>query len=228
MGMVVDTAMVERYQEVAEIFYGRLSVNLRIREAIIRFMDIVGALVGLTFFAVPMLIIGMFVKKDGGEVFFKQNRIGLNGKHFVMWKIRSMVVDAEEIRQELIAQSDVEGMFKMKDDPRITPIGKFIRKHSIDEIPQFWNVLKGDMSLVGPRPALEEEYERYTEIEKERLKVKPGLTGLWQVNGRSNVDFNTMIALDLDYIARRSVWLNIAILAKTVWLIFPSDKNGAY
>ncbi len=145
-----------------------------------------------------------------------------------MWKIRSMVVDAEEIRQELIAQSDVEGMFKMKDDPRITPIGKFIRKHSIDEIPQFWNVLKGDMSLVGPRPALEEEYERYTEVEKERLKVKPGLTGLWQVNGRSNVDFNTMIALDLDYIARRSVWLNIAILAKTVWLIFPSDKNGAY
>lgn len=228
MGMVVDTAMVERYQEVAGIFYGRLSVNLRIREAIIRFMDIVGALVGLTFFAIPMLIIGMFVKKDGGEVFFKQNRIGLNGKHFVMWKIRSMVVDAEVIRQDLIAQSDVEGMFKMKDDPRITPVGKFIRKHSLDELPQFWNVLKGDMSLVGPRPALEEEYERYTEVEKERLKVKPGLTGLWQVNGRSNVDFNTMIALDLDYIARRSVWLNIAILAKTVWLIFPSDKNGAY
>lgn len=228
MGMVVDTAMVERYQEVAEIFYGRLSVNLRIREAIIRFMDIIGALVGLTFFAIPMLIIGMFVKKDGGEVFFKQNRIGLNGKHFVMWKIRSMVVDAEVIRQDLIAQSDVEGMFKMKDDPRITPVGKFIRKHSLDELPQFWNVLKGEMSLVGPRPALEEEYERYTEVEKERLKVKPGLTGLWQVNGRSNVDFNTMIALDLDYIARRSVWLNIAILAKTVWLIFPSDKNGAY
>ena len=139
-----------------------------------------------------------------------------------------MVVDAEIIRQDLIAQSDVDGMFKMKDDPRITPVGKFIRKHSLDELPQFWNVLKGDMSLVGPRPALEEEYEKYTEVEKKRLKVKPGLTGLWQVSGRSNVDFDTMISLDLDYIAHRSVWLNIAILAKTVWLIFPSDKNGAY
>ena len=145
-----------------------------------------------------------------------------------MWKIRSMVVDAEIIRQDLIAQSDVDGMFKMKDDPRIIPVGKFIRKHSLDELPQFWNVLKGDMSPVGPRPALEEEYDQYTDVEKERLKVKPGLTGLWQVNGRSNVDFDTMISLDLDYIARRSVWLNIAILAKTVWLIFPSDKNGAY
>lgn len=203
-------------------------MKFKVRESIIRFIDIVGALIGLSLSAVLILIIGLFVRRDGGKVFFKQNRVGLNGKRFVMWKIRSMVVDAEIIRQELIAQSDVDGMFKMKDDPRITPVGKFIRKHSLDELPQFWNVLKGDMSLVGPRPALEEEYEKYTEVEKKRLKVKPGLTGLWQVNGRSNVDFDTMISLDLDYIARRSVWLNIAILAKTVWLIFPSDKNGAY
>lgn len=203
-------------------------MKLKIREFAIRLIDIVGALIGLIVSAVPVLIISLFVKKDGGNIFFKQNRVGIHGDRFVMWKIRSMVVDAEIIRQNLIAQSDVDGMFKMKDDPRITPIGKFIRKHSLDELPQFWNVLKGDMSLVGPRPALEEEYEKYTEIEKKRLKVKPGLTGLWQVNGRSNVDFDTMIALDLDYIARRSVWLNIAILAKTVWLIFPSDKNGAY
>ena len=203
-------------------------MKLKVRESIIRLIDIVGALIGLSVSAVLILIIGLFVKRDGGNVFFKQNRVGLNGKCFVMWKIRSMVVDAEIIRQDLIAQSDVQGMFKMKDDPRITPVGKFIRKHSLDELPQFWNVLKGDMSLVGPRPALEEEYEKYTEIEKERLKVKPGLTGLWQVSGRSNVDFDTMIALDLDYIAHRSVWLNISILAKTVWLIFPSDKNGAY
>lgn len=203
-------------------------MKLKVRESIIRLIDIVGALIGLSVSAVLILIIGLFVKRDGGNVFFKQNRVGLNGKCFVMWKIRSMVVDAEIIRQDLIAQSDVQGMFKMKDDPRITPVGKFIRKHSLDELPQFWNVLKGDMSLVGPRPALEEEYEKYTEIEKERLKVKPGLTGLWQVSGRSNVDFDTMIALDLDYIVHRSVWLNISILAKTVWLIFPSDKNGAY
>lgn len=203
-------------------------MKLRVREFAIRVIDIVGALIGLIVSVVPVLIIGLFVKRDGGNVFFKQERVGLHGKRFVMWKIRSMVVEAEIIRQNLIAQSDVDGMFKMKDDPRITPVGKFIRKHSLDELPQFWNVLKGDMSLVGPRPALEEEYEKYTEVEKKRLKVKPGLTGLWQVNGRSNVDFDTMIALDLDYIARRSVWLNIAILAKTVWLIFPSDKNGAY
>lgn len=203
-------------------------MKLKVREFVIRLIDIVGALIGLIISAVPVLIISLFVKRDGGNVFFKQNRVGIHGDRFVMWKIRSMVVDAEIIRQDLIAQSDVDGMFKMKDDPRITPVGKFIRKHSLDELPQFWNVLKGDMSLVGPRPALEEEYEQYTEVEKERLKVKPGLTGLWQVNGRSNVDFDTMISLDLDYIARRSVWLNIAILAKTVWLIFPSDKNGAY
>lgn len=203
-------------------------MKLKVRESIIRLIDIVGALIGLSVSAVLILIIGLFVKRDGGNCFFKQKRVGLNGKYFVMWKIRSMVVDAEIIRQDLIAQSDVQGMFKMKDDPRITPVGKFIHKHSLDELPQFWNVLKGDMSLVGPRPALEEEYEKYTEIEKERLKVKPGLTGLWQVKGRSNVDFDTMIALDLEYIAHRSVWLNISILAKTVWLIFPSDKNGAY
>lgn len=203
-------------------------MKLKIRESAIRLVDILGALIGLFVSAIPVLIISLFVKRDGGNIFFKQQRVGLHGKRFVMWKIRSMVVDAEIIRQELIAQSDVDGMFKMKDDPRITPVGKFIRKHSLDELPQFWNVLKGDMSLVGPRPALEEEYEKYTELEKKRLKVKPGLTGLWQVSGRSNVDFDTMISLDLDYIARRSVWLNIAILAKTVWLIFPSDKNGAY
>lgn len=203
-------------------------MKLKVREFVIRLIDIIGALIGLIISAVPVLIISLFVKRDGGNVFFKQNRVGIHGNRFVMWKIRSMVVDAEIIRQDLIAQSDVDGMFKMKDDPRITPVGKFIRKHSLDELPQFWNVLKGDMSLVGPRPALEEEYEKYTETEKKRLKVKPGLTGLWQVSGRSNVDFNTMISLDLDYIARRSVWLNIAILAKTVWLIFPSDKNGAY
>ncbi|WP_459524184.1 sugar transferase [Leuconostoc lactis] len=203
-------------------------MKLKVREFVIRLIDIVGALIGLIISAVPVLIISLFVKRDGGNVFFKQNRVGIHGDRFVMWKIRSMVVDAEIIRQDLIAQSDVDGMFKMKDDPRITPVGKFIRKHSLDELPQFWNVLKGDMSLVGPRPALEEEYDQYTDVEKERLKVKPGLTGLWQVNGRSNVDFDTMISLDLDYIARRSVWLNIAILAKTVWLIFPSDKNGAY
>lgn len=205
-----------------------MRLKVRVREWMIRLIDIVGALVGIIIFSLPVLIISQLVKKDGGNVFFKQNRVGIHAKKFVMWKIRSMVVEAEIIRQKLIDQSDVAGMFKMKDDPRVTKIGKYIRKHSLDELPQFWNVLKGDMSLVGPRPALYEEYETYSELERKRLEVKPGLTGLWQVSGRSDVDFDTMIALDLDYIAHRTVWLNIVILAKTIWLIFPSDKNGAY
>lgn len=145
-----------------------------------------------------------------------------------MYKIRSMVVEAEDLRNELLAQSDVDGMFKMKDDPRVTNVGVFIRKHSLDELPQFWNVLKGDMSLVGPRPALIEEAETYSEVAKQRLKVKPGITGLWQVSGRSDVSFDTMVELDLQYINNRSVWQNGVILFKTMILVFPSEKNGAY
>ncbi|CDX66813.1 Sugar transferase involved in lipopolysaccharide synthesis [Leuconostoc citreum] len=139
-----------------------------------------------------------------------------------------MIVEAEEIRKELIDQSDIEGMFKMKEDPRVTKIGKFIRRHSLDELPQFWNVLKGEMSLVGPRPALWEEYEEYSEKGKARLAVKPGITGLWQVSGRSDLNFDDMILLDLKYIDERSIWTNFLILIKTVLLIFPSNKNGAY
>ncbi len=167
---------------------------------------------------------------DGGPVFFKQKRVGLNGTIFLMYKIRSMVIEAEELRSELLVKSDVEGMFKMKNDPRVTNIGVFIRKHSLDELPQFWNVLKGDMSLVGPRPALIEEVETYSEEAKERLRVKPGITGLWQVSGRSDLSFNDMIELDLLYINNRSVLNNIIILFKTIMLIMPSKnkKNGAY
>lgn len=191
-------------------------------------MDIIGSLLGLLVSVVPVILIAIQVKKDGGPIFFKQERIGKYGKPFMMWKIRSMVIEAEEIRDELLEQSDVDGMFKMKEDPRVTEIGKFIRKHSLDELPQFWNVLKGDMSLVGPRPALREEVENYPKRPMLRLNVKPGITGLWQVNGRSNVDFDTMIDLDLKYIANRTLWGDIVILCKTVLLIFPSEKNGAY
>ncbi|UVW16011.1 sugar transferase [Leuconostoc citreum] len=191
-------------------------------------MDIFGALIGLLVSAVPVFVIGLLVKKDGGPVFFKQERVGKSGTSFMMWKIRSMIVEAEEIREELVDQSDVEGMFKMKDDPRVTKIGRFIRRHSLDEVPQFWNVLKGEMSLVGPRPALWEEYEKYSEKDKARLAVKPGITGLWQVSGRSDLNFDDMILLDLKYIDQRSLWTNFLILIKTVLLIFPSNKNGAY
>ena len=145
-----------------------------------------------------------------------------------MCKLRSMVVQAEDLRQELLDESDVDGMFKMKNDPRVTHIGQYIRKHSLDELPQFWNVLKGDMSLVGPRPALIEEASFYSDREKIRLTVKPGITGLWQVSGRSNVSFDTMIDLDLEYINNESLIGDIIIMLKTILLIFPGEKNGAY
>ncbi|CUW06465.1 Undecaprenyl-phosphate galactosephosphotransferase [Leuconostoc inhae] len=201
---------------------------MKIQGILIRILDILGAIIGLFCSIVPVGIIAICVKRDGGPTFFKQERIGKNAKPFMMWKIRSMVVNAEEIREHLLKQSDVDGMFKMKKDPRVTKVGTFIRKHSLDELPQFWNVLKGDMSLVGPRPALREEVENYPVRAKLRLNVKPGITGLWQINGRSNVNFDTMIDLDLKYIANQSLWGDIVILFKTVLLIFPSSKNGAY
>ena len=201
---------------------------MRTQNVFIRILDVIGSLLGLLVSVVPVILIAIKVKKDGGPIFFKQERIGKCGEPFMMWKIRSMVTNAEEIRQELLEQSDVDGMFKMKEDPRVTKIGKFIRKHSLDELPQFWNVLKGDMSLVGPRPALREEVEKYSKRAMLRFNVKPGITGLWQVNGRSNVDFDTMIDLDLKYIANQSLWGDIAILFKTVLLIFSNEKNGAF
>jgi lipopolysaccharide/colanic/teichoic acid biosynthesis glycosyltransferase len=206
-------------------------VEDNVKNLSIRFLDFCLAICGLIFSIIPILIIAMLIKiDDGGPVFFKQKRVGLNGTIFLMYKIRSMVIEAEELRSELLVKSDVEGMFKMKNDPRVTNIGVFIRKHSLDELPQFWNVLKGDMSLVGPRPALIEEVETYSEEAKERLRVKPGITGLWQVSGRSDLSFNDMIELDLLYINNRSVLNNIIILFKTIMLIMPSKnkKNGAY
>ncbi len=195
----------------------------------IRVLDFVFAAFGLVVSIIPIAIIALLIKmEDKGPVFFKQKRVGQNGSVFLMYKIRSMVVEAEDLRNELLAQSDVDGMFKMKDDPRVTNVGVFIRKHSLDELPQFWNVLKGDMSLVGPRPALIEEAETYSEVAKQRLKVKPGITGLWQGSGRSDVSFDTMVELDLQYINNRSVWQNGVILFKTMILVFPTEKNGAY
>lgn len=201
---------------------------MRVQNIFIRILDVIGSVLGLLVSVIPVILIAIQVKKDGGPIFFKQERIGKCGGSFMMWKIRSMVTNAEEIRQELLEQSDVDGMFKMKEDPRVTKIGKFIRRHSLDELPQFWNVLKGDMSLVGPRPALREEVEKYPKRAMLRLNVKPGITGLWQVSGRSNVDFDTMIDLDLKYIANQSFWGDIVILCKTVLLMFPSEKTGAY
>ena len=156
-------------------------------------------------------------------------RIGTDGRprEFTMWKFRSMCKDADKMKDALMAENEVEGpMFKMRDDPRVTRIGRFIRRHSIDEFPQFLNVLLGDMSVVGPRPPLPEEVAEYDEWAMQRLAVKPGLTGPWQVGGRSDVDFDDMVRLDLGYIAHRSVAVDLKIILQTVAVVF-TGKGAA-
>lgn len=188
-----------------------------------RCMDILGGLVGV----ILTLILGIFVGpaiylESPGPIIFKQTRIGTNGRRFSIYKFRSMYTDAEERLKELEAKNEMQGglMFKMKDDPRITRVGKFIRKTSIDEFPQFFNVLKGDMSLVGTRPPTEKEFLKYEEWHKRRLSLKPGITGLWQVSGRSSItEFEDVVKLDLEYIDNWSIWEDIRILFQTVLVV---------
>ncbi|MEI2366465.1 sugar transferase [Niallia circulans] len=190
-----------------------------------RAVDIIGSFCGLIVLSILFVIIALLIKLEDpkGKVFFKQLRVGKDGKEFYMYKFRSMASDAEERLKELLALNEVSGaMFKMRDDPRVTKIGKFIRKTSIDELPQLFNVFKGDMSLVGPRPPLPREVVEYTTYDKQRLLVVPGCTGLWQVSGRSNVGFKEMVQLDLKYIQERSILLDIKILLKTCLVLFGS------
>lgn len=194
-----------------------------------RLVDIIGSSLGLILLSPLFLVIAMLMKKEEpkGPIFFSQIRVGKNEKQFKMYKFRSMCIDAEEKLADLLKHNEVEGaMFKMKDDPRITKIGKFIRKTSIDELPQLWNVLKGDMSLVGPRPPLLREVAEYTEYDKQRLLVKPGCTGLWQVSGRNEVGFDEMVELDIRYIQNLSISNDIKIIFKTVIIMI--KPNGAY
>lgn len=188
-----------------------------------RCIDIVGALVGLVI-SIPIIAITAIPLRleSPGPIFFKQKRVGLNGRIFSIYKLRSMYMDAEERKKDLMAQNEMNGlMFKMTDDPRITKVGKFIRKTSIDELPQFYNVLKGDMSLVGTRPPTLDEYNQYESHHKRRLSMKPGITGMWQVSGRSNIeDFEDVVKLDVTYIDNWSIWLDIKILCKTVLVVF--------
>lgn len=187
-----------------------------------RALDIVGALVGLVFCGLAAIIVVPLIRKDGGSAIFSQNRVGKNGRIFKFYKFRSMHVNAEEMKKELMKNNEMEGlMFKMDDDPRITPIGKFIRKTSIDELPQFWNVLIGDMSLVGTRPPTVDEYNQYTLEQKRRLSFKQGITGLWQVSGRSEIkDFDEIVKLDVAYINNWTIWSDIKILLKTILVVF--------
>lgn len=191
-----------------------------------RVMDIAGAIVGLaitavvTIFLAPPLLI-----ESPGPLLFSQKRVGKNGRFFKIYKFRSMYMDAEERKKELESQNEMKGlMFKMKDDPRITKVGKFIRKTSIDELPQFFNVLKGDMSLVGTRPPTVDEFKQYEAHQKRRLSAKPGITGLWQVSGRNNIkDFEDVVKLDVQYIDNWSIGLDIKILFKTIKVVFAKE-----
>ncbi|WP_268578328.1 sugar transferase [Priestia megaterium] len=194
-----------------------------------RFLDIVLSLIGLIVLLPVFILVAVCIKLEdkNGPVFFSQTRVGKNQSEFTMYKFRSMVSNAEDLLENLLEQNETTGaMFKMKNDPRVTKIGSFIRKTSIDELPQLINVLKGEMSLVGPRPPLKREVEVYTPYQKQRLLIQPGCTGLWQVSGRSNIGFEDMVELDLKYIVERNIFKDILIIIKTVLLVF--NKNGAY
>lgn len=193
-----------------------------------RMLDICGALVGLVLTGIAIVIFGPIIKKQSpGPILFSQKRVGRNGRIFNIYKIRTMYPDAEERKKELMEKNKMSGlMFKMDNDPRIFPIGHFLRKTSIDELPQFWNVLIGDMSLVGTRPPTVDEYEQYELGHRKRLAMKPGLTGMWQVSGRSDItDFDEVVALDAKYIEQWNITMDIKILWKTVLVVLMG--NGA-
>ena len=193
-----------------------------------RLFDIVASACGLILLSPLFLLLVIKIRsEDGGPAFYSQERIGKNEKPFKMWKFRSMIVDADKMLDKLEDQNEIDGaMFKIKDDPRVTKIGHVIRKYSLDELPQLWNVLIGDMSLVGPRPPLPSEVEEYTNYDKQRLTVMPGCTGLWQVTRRSEADFDEMVWLDIVYINHSGVWEDLKLIIKTVLVMV--HPNGAY
>lgn len=201
-----------------------------------RAMDIAGGLVGLVLMGIAYLFVAPIIKKQSpGPVFFKQQRVGRNGRTFYIYKFRSMYMDAEERKKELMKHNEMQGlMFKMENDPRIIGsekgpgkgIGNFIRKTSIDELPQFWNILKGDMSLVGTRPPTVQEYEQYDLHHKIRLSMKPGLTGMWQASGRSDItDFEEIVKLDARYIENWSIALDVQLIWKTIWVVLKREGS---
>ena len=212
------------------VFWRRWFLRWRVRSGVImkRAFDIVGSIAFLIAFSPLYLVLALLVKlEDRGPVFFGQTRTGRLGGEFQMYKFRSMRLNAEAEFGKLLAQNQhAEGVtFKMKNDPRITRVGKWLRRFSLDELPQFVNVLKGGMSLVGPRPPTPREVSRYSLADRRRLAVKPGLTCLWQVGGRSNIDFSGQVKLDVQYIESAGFWVDIKILIQTVRAVV--GGNGA-
>jgi len=193
-----------------------------------RLLDIIGALVALIVFAPLFPIVALaIVLTSRGSVFYRSIRLGRGGRPFVFFKLRSMVDGAHESRKYMLHLNEVDGpIFKISNDPRITRVGRFLRRSSIDEMPQFWNVLKGDMSLVGPRPPIPEEVEKYEPWQRRRLDVKPGITCLWQISGRSKLGFDEWMRLDIQYIRHRSFLLDVKILLRTLPAVL--SRDGAY
>ena len=196
-----------------------------------RLMDIIGGLIGCLFTLLLIVVIGpMIYVKSPGPIIYVSDRVGKNGKGFKFYKFRSMVLNADDLKDSLKKQNRVKDgmMFKIENDPRIIPgIGSFIRKTSLDEFPQFFNVLKGDMSLVGTRPPTVDEWQKYSPYYRSRLSIKPGITGLWQISGRSEItDFDEVVRLDNEYINNWSIDLDLKILFKTVFYMFKGDKGA--
>lgn len=200
--------------------------------ALKRLLDIIGAAVGLVLLSPLFLFLIYKIRKDGGSAFYGHTRIGKDGKPFQCWKFRSMVMNSKEVLEKYLAnnseaQAEWDRDFKLRDDPRITPVGQFLRKTSLDELPQLWNVLKGEMSLVGPRPVVQEELDKYYGAAvKEYKSMRPGLTGLWQVSGRNDVSYDERVAMDVDYVHHWSVFKDIIIIFKTIGVMV--KKKGAY
>lgn len=204
-----------------------LELHRSVRCKFKRSIDIVGAIVGLAITAILTIPIALAMQLDDpGLVFYSQIRCGLNGKPFRIWKFRSMVVNAD--KQKHLIQNQAQGhIFKNDNDPRVTTVGRFLRRTSLDEFPQFWNVLKGDMSLVGTRPPTPDEVENYSSHHFQRLQVKPGITGQWQVNGRSNVlDFEEIVQMDLDYQLKWTSLYDLSLILQTIAVVFA--RRGAY
>ena len=194
-----------------------------------RIFDIIGSIIGIGILVVFYTLLAIIIKLTSrGPVFFKQVRVGKNGKRFVLYKFRSMTADAEDRKISLENQNELNGaVFKMKNDPRITPIGRIMRKLSLDELPQFINVLKGEMSLVGTRPPTPEEVSKYQKWHHRRISIRPGITGMWQVSGRNAIrDFDEIVKLDLKYIDSWNIWLDIVIIFKTIFIVF--KRGEAY
>ncbi|TCL59403.1 Undecaprenyl-phosphate galactose phosphotransferase WbaP/exopolysaccharide biosynthesis polyprenyl glycosylphosphotransferase [Kineothrix alysoides] len=220
-GMEANRSKVDSFGNYTVITYTRFQSSYK-RMMIKRWMDIAGGFMGMLITLICLPFVALAIKLDSsGPVLFSQVRIGRNGRRFKIYKFRSMYMDAEERKKELEAENEMQGlMFKIENDPRITKVGAFLRKTSIDELPQFYNVFKGDMSLVGTRPPTQDEFEKYNQYYRRRISMTPGLTGMWQVSGRSNIeDFDDVVKYDLEYIDNWSLRLDIKILFQTIGVV---------